>query len=178
MHLSPELFCDSEISLLQYHLLLHLLWAVVQARGRESSRPFFPFLLFKISLCLISSCSLQPSCWKAGHHFAHCEHNGQFCFFLFRLPRVISCFGRLSYFQIIYFQDSYSPICSEKFHSWPWECSVHGLLRVRVCSQSFALGKGKKEDGVWAPSWEREVGVSLPSSPSSSLNLLNNAVLH
>lgn len=49
-----------------------------------------------------------------------------FLFFsFFRLPRVISCFGRLSYFQINYFQDSYSPICSEKFHSWPWECSVN-----------------------------------------------------
>lgn len=122
--LSPELFHDNEISLLQDHQLLHHLWESVQAGGRGSNRFSFPFLLLKISPCLISSYNLQLSSWKAGHGFAHCEHNGQFCFFFFRLPRVISCVGRLSYFQINYFQDSYSPMCSEKFHSWLWECSI------------------------------------------------------
>lgn len=124
-----------------------------QCRPEAGDRTCFSFLFFllKVSLYLISFCDLQLSSWKADPGFACYEYNGQFCFFFFRLPKVISCSGLLSYFQINYFQDSYSHICSEKLHSWLWVCSVSGLSRVHFHSYSFTLEKWNKGDSVWAP---------------------------
>lgn len=123
-HLSPELFTGSEVTLLHYNLLFLLLWASEQATGWGSNGVLFFSSLFLKFLCVWflpatfrGALGRQIMGWSILSAIVSSVP-------FFRLPRVISCSGLLSYFQINYFHDSYS-------HYLLWEIL---LLAVRVLS--------------------------------------------
>lgn len=143
--LAGKLLCLSLI-----HCSFWRVWASVQARGRGLNRFFFLFFFWKFLCTWFLPATFS---WALGRLILVLYIMSTIVNFIsfFRLPRVISCSGLLSYFQRNYFQDSHSHIFSEKLHSWPWVCSVSGLNRVHFHSYSFTLEKRNKGDTVWAP---------------------------
>ena len=93
----------------------------------------------------------------------------------FRLPRVSSCSELRSHFPINYFQDSSSHICSEKLHSWPWVCSVSGLVRGHFHSYGPPLEKRDKGAVLGLLYRKGSWGLVILSRKS---NMWNNNVLN
>lgn len=145
--LSTELFTGSEIALPQCNLLSLLPWASAQSRVWGLNR--FSFLFFLCCFSIFLWVWLLPATfsWALGKRIVGLSILSTIVnsVSFFQLPRVISCSGLLSYFQINYFQDSYSYICSEKFHSWPCECFVSGwsqyIFTATLSLQRHAIKK-------------------------------------